>query len=203
MFRTNRGCDADGFGPSGVGRPAVNHVCVKPNQRVDTCRQNLDQSYSLCLKPKSETVSIRLFHWLARHPGVGVFLVFGDKRQNQCLIVGLRYSQKGLVCCVVDKKDCFRLRNFTGKHYALQLCFFSVVCFLFLEVCGESMTVFFSFTLLCYIFALLFPLVFVSSPFWAGLPATQSLVDNIYVCCVFCDVFLYIFCMFVARFGCC
>ena len=87
MFRTNRGCDADGFGPSGVGRPAVNHVCVKPNQRVDTCRQNIDQSYSLCLKPKFETVPKQLFHWLATHPGVGVFLVFGDKRQNQWLVL--------------------------------------------------------------------------------------------------------------------
>ena len=101
MFRTNRGCDADGFGPSGVGRPAVNHVCVKPNQRVDTCRQNLDQSYSLCLKPKFETVSIQLFHWLARHPGVGVFLVFGDKRQNQ--LVGstaeLQVKVDGVLFC--------------------------------------------------------------------------------------------------------
>ena len=87
MFRTNRGCDTDGVGSSSVGLPAVNHVCVKPNQRVDMCRQNLDQSYSVYLKPKSETVSTRLFHWLATHPGVGVFLVFGDKRQNQWLVL--------------------------------------------------------------------------------------------------------------------
>ena len=42
---------------------------ITPNHRDVDRRQNLDQSYSLCLKPKSETVPNRLFYWLATHPG--------------------------------------------------------------------------------------------------------------------------------------
>ena len=82
MFRTNHGCNTGGSGPSGVGPPAMNHVGVKPNQRVVTWWQILDQSYSFCLKPKYKTVSSWLSHWLITHPGVGVFLGFEESNEK-------------------------------------------------------------------------------------------------------------------------
>ena len=59
------------------------HADIMSNHLYDPGRKFLDQSYSTLLKPKSETVLKRCFHWIITHPGVGFFLGFVNERENQ------------------------------------------------------------------------------------------------------------------------
>ena len=142
MFWTNRGCDTNALGPSDVDLPAMNHVSITPNQRVGTDRQFLDQSHSLCVKLKFKTVLKRLFHWLIKHPGVGVFLFLGNQTENEWLARWPACKEKWLLCCVTDTGKCLSPLNNKGKCYVCVLCFFSVFFLFVLEVCWHLVNAF-------------------------------------------------------------
>ena len=200
MFRTNRGCDTDGFGPSGVGLPAVNHVCVKPNQRVDTCRQYLDQSYSLCLKPKFETVWNLFSYWLATHPGVGVFLFWTRKRWLAQLATE---KEKRLVCCVAGPGKCWCPLGNKGICIYVS-CVFFLCFFLFVWKVWANLLSNFSPLLFFLVFArcCLWDFVF-TFPLSPNLLVVQAWGNDMYACCVFCAVFFSFNLAFLARFECC
>ena len=199
MFGINRGCDADGVGSSSVGLPAVNHVCVKPNQRVDTCRQNLDQSYSLCLKPKFETVWNLFSYWLATHPGVGVFLFWTRKRWLAQLATE---KEKRLVCCVAGPSKCLRLLGNKGTCIHVScvffLCFFRFVLKVWANLLNNfSPLLFFPVFSRCCLYQF-----YALLSIWVDLSVVSVWGNNKYACCVFSVVFLDFKLLFIAGFGC-
>ena len=143
MFWTNRGCDTNRFGPNSVGLPTIYHVSITPNQRVGTDRQILDQSHSLFLKPKTETVSNRVFYWLITHPGVGFFLGFWGQTENQWLTQRPGCTDKGLVCCAEGTSKCLHPFSIVVICCVCVVCVFTTFFHFVLEVCWHLTTVFF------------------------------------------------------------
>ena len=186
----NRGCDADCFGPSRVGLPALHHVTITSNQRDVDRRQNLDQSYSLCLKPKYKTVPNRLFHWFRTHPGVGVFFGFGEQTENQWLAQWPACKEKWLVCCFAGPDKCPRPLNLQEEMLCVHLCFCSVFFLFLLEVCWHLVHVFSLLVFFSCVFVLLFMAVLCPSPhsdliyLFLGIGYEQLCLFCV-LCCVF------------------
>ena len=135
---------------------------ITPNHRDVDRRQNLDQSYTFILKPKFKTVSKRLFHWLITHPGVGIFLGFGERTENQWLSQWPACKEKWLLCCFAGPDKCPRPLNLQEEMLCVHLCFCSVFFLFLLEVCWHlvhvfSLLLFFAVFSCCYLWRFCVP----------------------------------------------
>ena len=97
------------------------------NQHPNICWEILIQSKSAYLKLKFETVWNRDFHWLFWHPGVGVFLLFGEKRKtHQCASWPTRRF-KCLLCDIERTIKCLCALNIAEKYFTFVLYLFFVL----------------------------------------------------------------------------
>ena len=106
-----------------------------PNQLDTMWCHFLDQSYSPFLKPKYETVSTRLFHWLILYPGWRFFLCFEKTTEQSSGTWWPARSLKWLLWYVCGRKQV--LARAKSKFLALRICsvFFSARFAFFFEFC--------------------------------------------------------------------
>ena len=127
------------------------------NQHPNICWEILSQSNSTFLKLKFETVWNRDFHWLVWHPGVGVFLLFGETTKMHCFAWWPASVFKYLLCDRTHTNNCLRLLSCEILYYLIVLSFFFLqFSFWFQSLITFGKCIFFV-ALICYDFELLLP----------------------------------------------